>query len=55
MILYLGHGHYARRLKKFFDNYEEIRTRLPHARVLDLRLEDRITTVTEAQETASAS
>lgn len=47
MVLFLGHGHYAQRLKKFFDHFEEIRTRMPGARVLDLRLEDRITTVEE--------
>lgn len=45
MILYLGHGRYAVRLKKFLDNYDEVRKRIPEARVLDLRLEDRITAV----------
>lgn len=45
MILYLGHNHFALRLKKFLDNYDEVCKRIPEARVLDLRLEDRITAV----------
>lgn len=50
MILYLGHTHYALRLKKFLENADEIRRRLPNARALDLRLEDRITAVQEEEE-----
>ncbi len=45
MILYLGHNRYASRLKKFLENADEIQRRWPNARALDLRLEDRITTV----------
>jgi cell division protein FtsQ len=47
MILYLGHQHYARRLKMFLDNIGEVAQRLPDARTLDLRLDDRITVVPE--------
>lgn len=49
MILYLGHTHYASRLKKFLENAEEIQRRLPNARALDLRLEDRITAVQDLE------
>ncbi len=45
MILYLGHQYYARRLKMFLDHMGEVGTRLPSARTLDLRLNDRITVV----------
>jgi len=49
MILYLGHHHYASRLKKFLENADEIQRRWPTARALDLRLEDRITTVQDME------
>lgn len=49
IILYLGHNHYAIRLKKFLENMDEIRRRLPNARALDLRLEDRITAVKDGE------
>jgi len=45
MILHVGHSQFARRLRRFLDNLDEIRKKLPDARVLDLRLEDRITAV----------
>ena len=48
MILFLGHQHYARRLKVFLDNVHEVAARFPGARILDLRLDDRITVVPES-------
>lgn len=47
MILHLGHGRFGVRLRRFLENREEIVRRLPHARILDLRLEDRIIAVPE--------
>ncbi len=49
MVLYLGHSSYALRLKHFLENLDEIRRRLPNARALDLRLEDRITAVQDSE------
>ena len=43
VTLVLGNEHYQLRLKTFLDHEEEIHRRLPEAKVLDLRLEDRIT------------
>jgi len=45
LVLYVGYNHFAFRLKRFLDNYEEVQKRIPEARALDLRLEDRITAV----------
>ena len=47
MVLYLGHSRYGIRLRRFLENREEIVKRLPRARILDLRLEDRIIAVPE--------
>lgn len=45
VTLVLGSEHYRQRLNNFLDRAEEIHKRLPEAKVLDLRLEDRITAV----------
>lgn len=45
VTLVLGSEHYLVRLKTFLDHEDEIHRRLPEAKVLDLRLEDRITAV----------
>jgi cell division protein FtsQ len=47
VVLLLGNRDFAARLRKFYDNYPEIRKRSPHATILDLRLEGSITTVAE--------
>jgi cell division protein FtsQ len=47
MILHLGHNRFDVRLRRFLDNREEIVRRLPHSRILDLRLEDQIIAVPE--------
>jgi cell division protein FtsQ len=47
MILHLGHHRFGIRLRRFLDNREEIVRRLPHSRILDLRLEDQIIAVPE--------
>lgn len=41
----LGDHNFAQRLENFVSHYTEIEKRLPEARTLDLRLEDRITAV----------
>ncbi len=43
--LILGDRNFAARYENFLNHYDDIRERLPGARVLDLRLEDRITVV----------
>lgn len=50
MILHLGHSRYAVRLRRFLENLDEIVRRLPNARKLDLRLEDRIIAVPEGSD-----
>jgi len=45
LTLILGEGHYGVKLRNFFANYEAIRQRLPWAKVLDLRVEDRVTAI----------
>lgn len=47
--LILGDRNFRSRLQNFLDHYGDIRKRLPDARVLDLRLDDRITVVQEAK------
>jgi cell division protein FtsQ len=49
VMLLLGNRDFGTRLRKFYDNYPEIRKRSPHATVLDLRLEGSITTVAEEE------
>jgi cell division septal protein FtsQ len=48
-LLILGDSDFAPRMQNFFNHYAEIHTRIPWASTLDLRLEDRITAVGEAQ------
>lgn len=43
VVLLLGREHFRERLENFYAHIDEIRERYPNARVLDLRLEDRIT------------
>lgn len=45
--LMLGEENYTDRLQNFLSNYEEIRTRRPDAKTLDLRVDGAITTVGE--------
>lgn len=45
VALMLGDHNFAQRLENFMGHYAEIERRLPGARTLDLRLEDRITAV----------
>ncbi len=45
VALMLGDHDFAQRLENFIGHYAEIERRLPAARTLDLRLEDRITAV----------
>ena len=47
--LRLGDHNFRDRLQNFFDHYSDIRKRMPDAKVLDLRLDDRITVLQEAQ------
>jgi cell division protein FtsQ len=47
--LILGDHNFRSRLQNFLDHYPDIRKRMPDARVLDLRLDDRITVVEEAR------
>lgn len=47
--LILGDRNFRSRVQNFLDHYGDVRKRLPDARVLDLRLDDRITVVEEAQ------
>jgi cell division protein FtsQ len=47
VVLLLGNREFGARLRKFYENYPEIRKRSPHATVLDLRIEGSITTVAE--------
>ena len=47
--LRLGDHNFRERLQKFIDHYSDIRRRMPDAKVLDLRLDDRITVLQEAQ------
>jgi cell division protein FtsQ len=42
LVLYMGHGSYARRLRNFLENLNTVLERYPTARTLDLRLDDRI-------------
>ncbi len=46
--LMLGDHNFRERLQHFLDHYPDIRKRLPDAKVLDLRLDDRITVVRDA-------
>lgn len=46
--LRLGDHNFRERLQNFIDHYADIRKRMPDARVLDLRLDDRITVLQEA-------
>jgi len=46
--LRLGDHNFHDRLQKFIDHYADIRRRMPDAKVLDLRLDDRITVLQEA-------
>ncbi len=46
--LMLGDRNFRDRLQHFLDHYPDIHKRLPDARVLDLRLDDRITVVRDA-------
>jgi cell division protein FtsQ len=48
LTLMLGNQSYRERYENFIHNHDEIRTRLPDAIALDLRLKDRITAVTTA-------
>jgi hypothetical protein len=48
LTLMLGNQSYRERYGNFIHNHDEIRTRLPNAIALDLRLKDRITAVTTA-------
>lgn len=43
VVLLLGREHFRERLENFYGHINQIRERFPTARVLDLRLEDRIT------------
>lgn len=45
LTLMLGNQSYRERYENFIHNHQEIRTRLPDAVILDLRLKDRITAV----------
>ena len=47
VVLLLGNRQFGARLRKFYDNYPEIRKRSPHATVLDLRMDGSITAVGE--------
>jgi cell division protein FtsQ len=47
--LRLGDHNFRDRLQNFLDHYSDIRKRMPDAKVLDLRLDDRITVLQEAQ------
>lgn len=47
--LILGDRNFRSRLQNFLDHYPDIRKRMPDAKVLDLRLDDRITVVEEAR------
>jgi cell division protein FtsQ len=43
--LHLGRARFGVRLRSLIDNWSEVKQKLPEGRALDLRLEDRITTV----------
>jgi cell division septal protein FtsQ len=45
VTLVLGDRNFAGRMRNYYSHYSEIKQRLPDARTLDLRLEDRITVV----------
>jgi hypothetical protein len=45
LTLMLGNQSYRERYENFINNHQQIRTRLPDAVTLDLRLKDRITAV----------
>ncbi len=47
--LILGDRNFSSRVRNFLDHYADIRKRMPDAKVLDLRLDDRITVVQEAR------
>jgi cell division protein FtsQ len=49
VVLWLGDQNFAGRLRNFIDHYPDIQRRLPGARTLDLRLDDRITVVEEGR------
>lgn len=48
--LILGDYNFRNRMQNFLDHYADIRRRMPDAKVLDLRLDDRITVVREAND-----
>lgn len=54
LTLMLGNQSYRERYENFLNNHEEIRSRLPDAVILDLRLKDRITAVGTAPAEAAA-
>jgi hypothetical protein len=43
----LGDQNFATRMQTFFDQYSVIHKRVPRATTFDLRIDDRITAVTE--------
>ncbi len=45
LVLMLGDHNFHDRVQSFFDHYEEIQKRISDVRILDLRLDDRITVV----------
>jgi cell division septal protein FtsQ len=49
MVLLLGDQDFGNRFQMFLNHYSEIQRRLPGAKVLDLRLEDRITAVEDGR------
>ncbi len=49
MVLHLGYRQYARRLKRFLDNAEEIERRVPSAREFDLRVDGQVTVVRDGK------
>ena len=48
VLLLMGDHNFGQRMQNFVNNYSEIERRIPDARTLDLRLEDRITAVEDA-------
>jgi cell division protein FtsQ len=48
VLLLMGDHNFAGRMRNFVDNFAEIERRMPDAKTLDLRLEDRITAVEDA-------
>ncbi len=45
VVLMLGNHDFPTRMNNFLANYDQIRLRMPNAKILDLRLKDRITAV----------